>query len=443
MTTRSTISWCAVLLAAVGLLVGTRSASAQTQDELFDDAALQEVRLAVSDRDWQTLKAQSELNTYYSADLTWRGTTVRNVGIRSRGSGTRNGVKPGLRVNVNRYVSNQEFLGLKDFILDNTYDDPSGIHESIAMRMLEMVGIPAPREAHARLYVNNEYVGLYVIVESVDRAFISRVFGAAEGNADAGGHLFEYNWAFSYGFESLGPDLAPYAALFQPQTRESDSDANLYQPIEEMIGVINDATDEDFASAVGEYLDLPLFMKYLAVESFLVEWDGFTGNWGANNFYLYRFRDSKRSQLIPWDRDHTFTFMDTAVTFRLDTNVLARRAMAVPELRRAYLDALMQLARLAEEPGADDPRGWLEREAERQSRQVAAAVADDPVKAFTFDDFQTAVAFLSRFARIRPALVDCKVSLLRIDQDETRCSQKALALPRSPQPSYSDAHQLE
>src|SRR6266545_907623 len=94
-------------------------AHAQLQEDFFNDTTLQEVRLVVNSRDWQTLKALADENTYYPADMTWKGVTIRNIGIRSRGSGTRNGIKPGLRVDFNRYLTNQEFVGLKAVILDN------------------------------------------------------------------------------------------------------------------------------------------------------------------------------------------------------------------------------------------------------------------------------------------------------------------------------------
>ena len=146
----------------------------------------------MSSRDWQTLKARAAENTYYPADLTWNGVTVRNIGIRSRGSATRNGLKPGLRVDINRYVTNQEFLGLKAFSLDNMYSDSSLVRETVTMKMFERMKLPASREAHARVYVNNEYAGAYVVIEAVDRTFIERVFGAQEANVESGGYLFEY-----------------------------------------------------------------------------------------------------------------------------------------------------------------------------------------------------------------------------------------------------------
>src|SRR4029079_3015396 len=99
-------------------------AAAQAQDDLLTDAELHDVMLTLSDRDWSDLKAHPEENTNYTADLRWRGITVRKIGLRSRGTSTRHGVKPGLRLDMNRYVD-QTFLGLRLLVLDNGYTDPS------------------------------------------------------------------------------------------------------------------------------------------------------------------------------------------------------------------------------------------------------------------------------------------------------------------------------
>jgi hypothetical protein len=392
-------------------------AFAQSQDDFFDGDVLQDVRLVMSSRDWQTLKAHFAENTYYPADLTWNGVTVRNIGIRSRGSATRNGLKPGLKLDINHYVTNQEFLGLKAFSLDNMYSDSSLLRESVTMKMFARMGLPASREAHARVYVNNEYAGAYVIIEAVDRAFIERIFGTLEANVESGGYLFEYEWISPYHLDYLGPGLEAYAAMFKPQTRDTDSIVNIYAPLEEMIRTINESTDDEFAEAVGKHLDLGLFMKYMAVETFMVEWDGLVGFAGINNFYLYRFRNGL-SQFIPKDKDASLASLDDAITFRFDTTVLVRRAMTVPALREAYLNALRQCVAVAGEPTADDPRGWLQREVERQASLVTPAIADDPVFPYSFDEFLSVTESLVEFAQLRAPYVDCQVSQMDEGLDE-------------------------
>ena len=288
---------CALLAAAPAL--------AQTQDDLFNDTAVQEIQLTVSSRDWEALKARADENTYYAADLRWRGVTVRNVGIRSRGTGSRNGVKPGLRIDMNRYVD-QDFLGLRALVLDNAYTDPSSLREVLSMKLFARAGLPAPREVHARLFVNNEYAGLYIAVEPIDRMFVTRVFGDAEGNVENGGFLYEYTWVREYGFEYLGPALEPYAEIFEPRTRETDAVSRLYQPLETLTRAVNDTPPDRLDQAVGALLDLPAFVRFLAVQQVAAEIDGFVGNWGMSNFYLYRFRDGRPAQVLPWDADHAF-----------------------------------------------------------------------------------------------------------------------------------------
>jgi len=80
------------------LCLGAAPLSAQSADELFASQTLQRVDLLLHSADWSKLKADFISNTYYPADLTVNGQTVRNAGIRSRGRGSRSGTKPGLRV---------------------------------------------------------------------------------------------------------------------------------------------------------------------------------------------------------------------------------------------------------------------------------------------------------------------------------------------------------
>jgi spore coat protein CotH len=405
---RRTVRLIVAALAIYPALAGT--ARGQTAEDLFTNSRLHEIRLAISERDWLSLRTHFEDDTYYAADLRWNDVTLRNIGVRSRGKVTRNGVKPGLRVDVNRYLSDQRFLGLTAFALDNAYSDASLLRDRLAMTYFNRLGVAAPRQAHARLYINDQYAGLYVLAESIDRAFIARTFGLEDAHVERGGYLFEYRWVRPYGFEYLGSPLEAYAELFTPQTRQTDSMVGLFGALEEMIRTINEVSDDRFVDAVGEYLDLPLVMRYLAVENFLAESDGLLGYWGLHNFYLYRSQGG-RSQFIPWDKDTGFAAPDHPIDFHLDSNVLARRAMIVPELRQIYFDTLMDCSRLAreQEPDSPDSRGWLEREIDRAATLIRDAVAEDPVYPYSLDDFDRDVEWLREFARQRPGVVDAGI----------------------------------
>jgi spore coat protein CotH len=384
-------------------LAASSAMYAQGFEDLFDTAALQRIDLLLNSRDWAKLKANFREDDYYPADVRWNGQTVRNAGIRSRGLGSRSGTKPGLKVDFNRYATGQTFLGLASIVLDNLTQDPSGLRERVAMRFYERMGLPAPREAHAVLYVNNEYAGLYAVVESINKDFLRRVFGGVEGNIENDGHLFEYKWKTEWFFTYPGNTLNAYAPLFDPVTHEHASAAELYAPFEAMFRVINESSDASFVEAVSPYLDLPLFMKHVAVQSFLAQWDGILGYAGVNNFYLYRFENSSRSQFIAWDEDNAFRAPDYPILPGYERNVLMRRAMNVPELRAAYFDALRAaVASAAESVGGVS---WLEQEIQQQRSVMDVAMRADRVKPFTDEEYAAVTDGLVEFARVRPAFV--------------------------------------
>ena len=138
----------AILLTAVVAalaLAGATPAIAQSTDEFFDPNTIQEIRLTMNTRDLRTLHEKYLDNTYYTADVQWKGIRVRNAGVRSRGNSSRNDSKMALRVDADRYVTGQRFLGLKSFVLKNLWTDPSMLRERLAMTMFSRLGQPASR----------------------------------------------------------------------------------------------------------------------------------------------------------------------------------------------------------------------------------------------------------------------------------------------------------
>lgn len=411
----------ALALAATAVLVHPAGISAQsgelTDDDFFSTDDLQEIRLTVNSRDWQQLKEQYLSNTYYPSDMQWRGLVVRGVGIRSRGTGSRNPFKPGIKIDINYYLPRQEFLGLKAIVLDNLAQDPSMLRERLIMRLFQRMGIPAPRVTHARLFVNNQFAGVYGITEAIDQQFLARVFGAdSQGGVESDGYLFEYRWIGDeepFLFSYLGPDLSPYAMRFIPRTHERADPETLYRPIEQMFKTIDESSGSELEQAVSEYLDLPMLMRQVAVESFVADWDGILGAWGPNNFYLYRFEGTRFSRLIPWDKDFAFFSPFHSVMTRADENHLFRAAMETPGLYDLYMQSLLETADSAETPqfveGEGISPGWMEREIRHAFDQIREAALADANKPYANDEFLATIDGLLEFARIRSHVVRCEV----------------------------------
>jgi spore coat protein CotH len=388
-----------VAAAVIGFTVACAgSAFAQTAAELFDQNTIQEIRLSVNSRDLRTLRANVHLNTYYTADLQWKSIKVRNVGIRSRGTGSRNPIKVGLRVDMARYTTGQTFAGLSTIILDNLWQDDALIRERLAFTLFEKLGQPAPRESFCRLFINNEYQGLYTITEEIDGDFARRVTGETDGT------VFEFHYLFPWRAEDLGGN-DKYKPLFEPRTHVLDADSTLYNPIQQLFREVNGPDDAVWRQRVEQYLDLTQFVTHVAIETFLADNDAFLGAFGMNNFYLYRFQGTTRHRLFVWDKDNAFQFIGSPLPVT-DANVLFRRAMAQPDLRETYLKTLEACATIS----ATD--NFLALEIDRLIAIIFDAARADTKKQFN-DRFDDAVNFLRNFAAQRPSQVLADVARIR------------------------------
>lgn len=393
-----------LIAAAVFTLALASTAAAQTTDDLFNPEVLQRIDLWLNSSDWSKLRQNFQENTYYPADLTWNGQTVRNVGIRSRGLGSRSSTKPGLRVDFDRYSSGQQFLGLKSFVLDNLTQDSTGIKETVAMRFFARLGIPAPRETHARLYVNGTYAGLYGLVETVDKTMMGRVFGSIGDDVQNDGYLFEYNYvlgsAWRFGYE--GSDLAPYKARFDIKTNESHGDTRIWGPIEELIRLVNTTASSSFGATIGTRLDLPAFVKYIAGQNFIAQNDGFNGYDGMNNFYFYRLENSTKHVFIAWDEDNAFLQPDFGITTRNEENILTQKTLSLSPYGALYFSSLTDAAASA----AD----WMRTEMQRQLDMTHEAMLADTLKPYSNSEYQAARDALLLFPDARITYVRCEVA---------------------------------
>jgi spore coat protein CotH len=389
-----------VLLFAVVL---SAPAAAQTSDEFFNPEVLQRIDLWLHESDWAKLRQNFQENTYYPADLTWNGVSVDNIGIRSRGLGSRSSTKPGLRVDIDRYSSTAQFIGLKSFVLDNLTQDSTGVKETVTMRFYTRLGIPAPRETHARLFVNGNYAGLYGLVESVDKTMMGRVFGSIGDNVQNDGYLFEYNyvlgspWRFTY----EGSSLTPYKARFDIKTNESHAESVIWGPIEELVRLANETGAGSFEQVIGERLDLPAFVRYLAAQNFVADYDGFNGYDGMNNFYIYRKENSAQHVLIAWDEDNAFLQPDYRILTRIEENVLTDKLLSIGSYRTQYFNTLLE--------SADSAATWLRQEMQRQLDMISEAMLADPLKPYSNSEHQAARETLLAFPDARITYVRCEV----------------------------------
>lgn len=398
------VSRLLVLTAVVGAFVAAPAREpvhAQTSANLFDNTVLHDVQIFMHPKDLALLRQNWQLNTFYPATLQIGSTKIRDVAVRSRGLGSRNPHKLGLEVDFDRYVRGRTVLGLSGLVLDNLWQDASFMKEAMALAMFDRVGMPASRYSFTRMTLNGEYQGLYALVETIDERFLARAYQDPEG------YLYEYKWLYEFRFTYPGTDLATYAPLFEPRSHRLESEEALYGPFRDLFRVANQSSDDAWRGAVEERLDLGQLVRYVAIEAFTAENDGILGNWGINNHYWYRPENSGRHQVIPWDRDNAFTFLDSSIFNGVEQNEILRRALAQQDLRELFLFAVEECAGRAEEGD------WFLNELERLAALITPAVEQDTKKQFTTAEFFSGLDFLRQFAATRPGLVRDEVARSR------------------------------
>ena len=240
---------------------------------------------------------------YVHADMEFDGQRFSDVAVRYKGNGTfmgsRGSIKRSLKIDLNEFTKGQKLAGVTTLNLHNSVTDASWMNEVLAYRLYRDAGVPAPRTAYARVYVTvpgkheRRYLGLYSLVENPDKKFAEEVFSAKKGAL-----LKPVSRTL---FEDLGDDWSHYNQIYDPKTHLSPEQK---QRVIDFCHLVSKASDEAFASKVGEYVDLEEFARYMAVTVWISTLDSILGV--GQNFLVYISPDSQKLRFIPWDLDHAF-----------------------------------------------------------------------------------------------------------------------------------------
>ena len=90
---------------------------------------------------------------------------------------------------------------------------------------------------------------------------------------------------------------------FKPQTRENDPQGEV---LERLFWTANEAGDAGLAHGDGGVSRSQEIPQARAIEVFLADQDGIAGDYGPNNFYLYRFENKNLFMFLPWDKSQAF-----------------------------------------------------------------------------------------------------------------------------------------
>ena len=291
-------------------------------ERLFDDTLVHDIDVTVDPAEWDAINADPGAEEYIAATMNIEDHVQEGAAIRFKGGFntlTTCLLNPGscLKLSFKLKFNNDanpkdRFAGLRKFNLHSAIRDPSMTRDVLAYSAYRAMGIEAPRASHARLTVNGEYMGLFVLVEAVDKEFVEDHFAPGEGNL--------YKEAWPRFDETIYPGFL--------RTNESESDVSRMVEFETMLDNTSDAT---FEADIAPFMDLDKVGRYLAVDRALNNLDGVSifycdppnaeGNvicFNHNN-YLYE-KDNGQFELTPWDMDRVMGGVNTDLGIEFNGN---------------------------------------------------------------------------------------------------------------------------
>jgi hypothetical protein len=226
--------------------------------------------------------------------------------------------------------SHERVAGMSRLNLKAMYNDPSQMREALAWHLFGRVGVPASRHTYARLAIDDDYRGLFSLIEQVDRRFLKdRFAGNDRGNlykaycGDIGCATLERRTGAD-GDDSGRQYARPGSddQTYRLQTNEHDAAASTYDDLAHFIRTINgiglDGGDARFATdafreSVEGVMDTRAFLRWAGVDLLAGSWDNYFAT--PANYYLYNaghpdaggdFVARPYFTFIPWDYDNSF-----------------------------------------------------------------------------------------------------------------------------------------
>jgi len=356
-----------------------------TAAELFGYTKLWDVEFRISEKDYRDLAPSQGRGfdrdfTYVEGEVTIAGHGPLKVGLRYKGnssySSASNTKKKSFKIDFNRVVSRQEFLGMSKLNLNNNILDPSQARETLAYQMFRDMGLPSCRTAFARVYLRlgdaseKEYLGLYTMVEQVSGAFLKDRFGTGKGLLLKP----ERNNSFPH----FGEEWADYARAYVPKTEAA---LEFKKRLIDFTRFVEKSDEREFEENIASYVDLPSLLKFTALHAVLAHLDSFLLR--GHNFYIYLPRGDGQFHWLPWDVNSAFAGHRSAGSATQQTNLsidhpytesvrLLSRIMKIASIRDEYKKQLGAV--LAGPFKVERLRSRLK----EIHQAISAAVAQDP-----------------------------------------------------------------
>ena len=267
--------------------------------KVYDDSEIAVIQITLDPEDLQWMYENVQSDSLHPAAIHFQNTQideiVDSVGFRLRGNTSRVSAKKSFKIDFNHFFPGRDFFGLEKLNLNGEHNDPSIVRSKICWDLFQDIGMTASRAAHAEVYINDEYYGLYISVEHIDDSFLSRNYENDNGN------LWKCLWPADLSYRGENPEnYHPYYDDKRPYELKTNKDEYDFSKLARLIRIIHFSPD-----SLELVLNIKETIQYFAMNILTGSWDDY--RFLKNNYYLYHNPSDDLIHWIPYDYDNTFS----------------------------------------------------------------------------------------------------------------------------------------
>ncbi|MGW8942827.1 CotH kinase family protein [Streptomyces koyangensis] len=201
-------------------------------------------------------------------------------------------------VRIDEYVEGRAYQGEREISLRPGSNGQVPLNEALSLSLTDTSGQQAERYAFTSVEVNDRPAATRLMVENPDTDYGDE---AGDGNAV----LYKARAGSSFAYQ--GDDPSEYESSFKQLNKKGSQDL---EPVMKLIKWAENASDEEFARDLDQYVDVESLAAYVATQNLLLNFDDMAGP-GKN--YLLRYDlDTKKFSVLGWDYNLTFSGDATA-----------------------------------------------------------------------------------------------------------------------------------
>jgi spore coat protein CotH len=364
---------------------------------LFNDSYIHEIRFTSVD----TMIFINN-DDYQSIDMTFDGFQVNDIGLKQKGniSASHANNKMPFKVKTNKYISGQEYDGIREFTLNNSFQDPSMMREKMTFDIASDMGFYSLRTAYAKVYIDNIYWGVYTIVEGKDEMY-KHVFGNKDGDAI---ESTDYGEMCYYGANRTDYQ---HPAVGDRYIVDNGDETTTWNRLITMLDVANNTSNTNYINTVSSELNIVDFARYQALNVYLLNFDSYIGYIGNQVYFYDEVPDVW--QVIPWDFNASFGLWNTnnygptsypILPSSITNGCVASFINTNSTLKDVYLQMMCEF--ITENGDTTNMNATID----QLKAQIQTAVYSDWRKEFTNNDFDNATnyGYYSHNGEVVPAM---------------------------------------